>query len=225
MWTKNLDRKPEKLFSEADPWISRLDLSLGMPLPGIEAQKKMISNYQKSLIQYFNDNVKLRDAAVLIILFKENERIKTLLIERMPDPGPHSGQIAFPGGKKEETDSDLTDTAIREADEEIGVKVDRINVLGHLTNVEIPVSGFSVMPVVSFVNEITVFKRCPTEVNSILKVDLVNLLDSRTTKVINIRGSEVEVPCYVIDNHIVWGATAMVLSEFEEILKRVDLFF
>jgi 8-oxo-dGTP pyrophosphatase MutT (NUDIX family) len=197
--------------------------TLKAPLPGKDAQARMISNFQREKIKYFNNNEFLRKAAVLIILFEENSRLKTLFIERMPDPGPHSGQIAFPGGRMEEADKDLIETAIREAEEEIDVVVERKNILGQLTPVEIPVSGFSVLPVMGYIEFIPKTNRCPREVKCILNVDLWKLFESKTSKVINVRGENIEVPCYIVDEHVIWGATAMVLSELEEVLKKVHI--
>lgn len=213
----------DTIITNIDLLIPELKSKLNNTLPGRDAQSKMISQFQRSLVEYFNEDKKLRDAAVLIILFKDGHRLKTILIERMPDPGPHSGQIAFPGGRKESFDSDLIDTAIREAEEEIGVKTIRENIIGCLTKVEIPVSGFSVVPVVGVINEYPVIMPCPREVNNVFIVDLIELFESKTTKIIEVRGSQIEVPCYVINNkQVVWGATAMVLSEFEEIFNQIS---
>ncbi|MDR2010406.1 MAG: CoA pyrophosphatase [Bacteroidales bacterium] len=201
--------------------ISELAIILKNDLPGINAQSKMVSSFQKRMVDYFNKDQILKPAAVLIVLFEEEDELKTFLIERVPDSGPHSGQIAFPGGRMENSDQDLIDTAIRETEEEIGIKIKKENILGHLTSVEIPVSGFSVLPVIGYTEFVHNPNRCLYEVNCILKVNLIELFKTKTSRIINVRGEDIEVPCYIVDNHIVWGATAMVLSEMEDIFEKL----
>lgn len=199
--------------------FNKLKTLMQNPLPGMCAQEKMIPNFPDNTPEYFNYDKNLRDAAVLIVLFEENTRLKTFFIERMPEPGPHSGQIAFPGGRVEKIDKDLFDTAIREAFEETGVKVKRENILGSLTPVEIPISGFSVLPVVAFYDTIPKFIPCEKEVKSVFTVDLFNLFESESIKNVSTRNIEVQAPCFISDDKIIWGATAMVLKEFKEMFK------
>jgi 8-oxo-dGTP pyrophosphatase MutT (NUDIX family) len=195
--------------------------ALQKPLPAIEAQRRMIPEFPENPPDYFNYDLVLRDAAVLIMLFEENDTIKTVLIERMPDAGPHSGQIAFPGGRKEETDSDIIETAIRETEEEIGVKIDRNNFIGNLTPVQIPISGYSVTPVLCAIDFVPKFLMCKEEVKNIFVADLFDLLNSETIKYLTVREMEIKAPCYILQDKIVWGATAMVLSEFKAILSQI----
>ncbi len=190
-------------------------------LPGSEAHKLMIPKFQGIAPEYFSQFEKLRDAAVLIILFEENDRIKTVFIERMPDPGPHSGQIAFPGGKFEISDVDLIETALREALEEIGVEIDRNNVVGELTPIQIPISGFSVLPVVCTAGFVSEFKLCEIEVKDAFVVDLFELLNTETVKKITARGVEIDAPCFLFEDRIIWGATAMVLNELKTIINQI----
>ena len=199
--------------------VENLGISLNNILPGIDAHRRMIPLNRGDRFNYFNKDQVLRDAAVLIILFFEKDKLKTVFIERTPDAGPHSGQIAFPGGRREDFDADLIETALREADEEIGIKVNRENVLGSLTPLQIPISGFSVLPVIAFVDSISEFNACEIEVNNIFVVDVIELLNSKDFKTLTVHGIEIHTPCYVFDNQIVWGATAMVLSELEEVLS------
>jgi 8-oxo-dGTP pyrophosphatase MutT (NUDIX family) len=208
-------------FTEIDSLILDIKTELEKPLPGISAQSMMISQFQRNIIEYFNYNQNLREAAVLVILYNDNKKLKTILIERVQESGPHSGQIAFPGGRRENSDFDLIDTALREADEEIGIKVARESIIGKLTKVEIPVSGFSVLPIVCNIDFIPNLKRCENEVDSIIIIDILELLKSKAHRNIIVRDSEIEVPCYIFENKIIWGATAMVLSEFEEIINRI----
>lgn len=202
----------------AEFYLDKIKTSLKHELPGRESQSKMMPVIHEKDLQYFNDYLKLKKAAVLILLFPEDNTIKTVFIERTPDPGPHSGQIAFPGGRKDKEDKDLIMTAIREAKEEIGVSINRTSIIGELTPIEIPVSGFSVLPVVAALDSKPVFNACEAEVKDIFTVDLIKLLKNKDYKTVPARGIKIETPCYIFDDTIVWGATAMVLSEFEDLV-------
>lgn len=187
-------------------------------LPGMSSHKKMIPFFPDNVPEYFNYDQKLRDAAVLIVIFFDYDKLKTILIERVPDPGPHSGQIAFPGGRTEETDIDLIHTALREAEEEVGVVIKREQVLGSLTPVQIPISRYSVLPVVCFTDEVGQLIRCEDEVNRIFEVDLFSMLEKEAVRPVKARAMMIEAPSFAFDDQIVWGATAMVLKEFKDIL-------
>jgi len=200
-------------------FVGSTKAALQKPLPGVEAQKRMIPKFPKNQPEYFNYELVLNEAAVLILIFEQRGIHKTVLIERMPDAGPHSGQIAFPGGKKEKTDADIIETAIRE-EEEIGVKIDRGNYLGSLTPVQIPISGYSVTPVICSIDFVPKFKMCPEEVRNVFVADLFELLNSETSKKLAVREMEINAPCYMLKNKIVWGATAMVLSEFKAVIDQ-----
>ena len=200
-------------------FINLLKSELNKQLPGKQAQAKMMPVIHESHLKYFNDELKLKPAAVMIMLFPEDDKIKTVFIERTPDPGPHSGQIAFPGGRKDPEDKDLVATAIREAMEETGVSIDRNQIIGNLTPIEIPISGYSVLPVISVLQQRPDFTVCYEEVNDIFVVDLLALLKNKHYKTVPARGIHIETPCYMFDKTIIWGATAMVLSELEEIVK------
>ncbi len=204
-----------KKFKE---FISFLKYALNQPLPGRTAQSLMMPVIHESDLQYFNNELKLRPAAVMIILFPEDNKIKTVFIKRMPDPGPHSGQIAFPGGRKEITDIDLTDTAIREVREEIGVNISPEKIIGKLTPIEIPVSGFSVLPVISVLDNKPDFVLCEKEVGDIYVIDIIELFNNKDFRTVPARGIQIETPCYLFNGTIIWGATAMVLSEFETLI-------
>lgn len=209
------------VFENIADFVNDLRSKLKNPLPAIFAHKKMVPVFPTDAPEYFNSSQKLRNAAVLIILFEENAVLKTVFIERMPDPGPHSGQIAFPGGRAEEYDLDLIETALREAFEETGVKAKRKNVIGSITPVQIPISGYSVLPVICFVDKLPQFVRCEIEVKSVFTADLFKLLETETVQRVFARGIEIEAPCFVYQDKIIWGATAMVLKELKEIMAKI----
>ncbi|MEL6862853.1 MAG: CoA pyrophosphatase, partial [Bacteroidota bacterium] len=135
----------------------------------------------------------------------------------------HSGQVSFPGGRYEPEDKSLASGAIREAQEEVGINPSDIQLLGRLTELYIPVSNFLVHPFVGFVNHRPSFIPQESEVAEILEVPLSHLLDpmnTRTTK-IHLPQNVIlsDVPYYHVAQKVVWGATAMMLSEFLEVVE------
>tara|TARA_Y100001937_G_scaffold48826_1_gene68031 strand:+ start:63354 stop:64205 length:852 start_codon:yes stop_codon:yes gene_type:complete len=144
------------------------------------------------------------------------------LILRPGNQGPHSGQIALPGGKRE-PDESLTETAIRETEEEIGLDGREIQVLGKLTPLYIPVSGFAVHPFVGWFSGKPDFKRDPLEVDEILFYDLQRLSSPEFRTVYDFRynGQEFQSPGFRLSERIIWGATAMILMELTEHLQSI----
>ncbi len=187
-------------------------------LPGIEAHKAMVPVFPENPPDYFAKDLVLKEAAVLVLLFEENNSLKTVLIERTPDAGPHSGQIAFPGGRRDPEDVDLIDTAIRETFEEIGVQVKRDECIGTLTPVAIPVSSFSVSPVIAFIDKPLVFTLATDEVKQFYVLDLIELLSNEKSKKIVVRGMAIDAQGFEFENGFIWGATAMVLKEIKEMI-------
>ena len=148
------------------------------------------------------------------------------MIKRPVYDGVHSGQIAFPGGKKEKSDFDLVQTALRETEEEIGVNHNSINIIGKLTRLYIPPSNFDVQPVVAYTESIPEFVLEKNEVDSILEINIEDFLNSKNImhkKVLSRNNLRLRVICYFIQNKIIWGASAMILSEFIEVLKKINL--
>ena len=137
----------------------------------------------------------------------------------------HSDQISFPGGKFEKGDKNLIDTALRESHEEIGVPVKDIRILGTLTPLFIPVSNIEVHPAVGYILYEPVFKPDKTEVKSIIETPLDYLLrpDIVKKKTTVIQNMNIQIPYYNFNGRHIWGATAMILSEFLEIIKSNEL--
>jgi 8-oxo-dGTP pyrophosphatase MutT (NUDIX family) len=170
------------------------------------------------------DRSSARSAAVGIHIYPKNLQWHFLLIERSTYNGQHSGQMAFPGGKPDPTDPHLEFTARRESLEEIGIPTNKGQHIATLTNVWIPVSGFEVSPFVFLHDEAPLLQADPREVQQIEEVALFELLadSSLTFKDINIPGGEkLEThPCFLLNNRIVWGATALMLNEVRMLLKQ-----
>lgn len=187
-----------------------------------EAEKcaeKMLSDFQRMHFErYYANPFPLRKSAVMILLFVRDGRLKSIMIERT-DIGKHAGQISFPGGKTEPSDTDSIETAIRETMEEIGIRMKREDVIGELPPVKVPVSSFEIFPVVAFVDEIGDFKTSESEVKKVLEVDVENLRTSLDDRLVTVAGKQYEVPSFASGNSVIWGATSMVVAELFSVLS------
>jgi 8-oxo-dGTP pyrophosphatase MutT (NUDIX family) len=202
-------------------FINSVEVSL-RKLPGLEAQIKMVPISRRQDFTNPIQNTNPRKSAVLILFYPDNGKIKTVLMKRATDNSVHSGQISFPGGKYENNDENLENTALREAWEEVGLESEKVNILGPLTKLFIPPSNFDVFPFVGFTSERPNFNT-NREVESLIEVEINTLLNPETftKKSISVRNeTKISVPCYLIDNHIVWGATSMILSELLDVIRN-----
>jgi 8-oxo-dGTP pyrophosphatase MutT (NUDIX family) len=195
-------------------------------LPGESAHQKM-APLNRPLSSYALKEAKIiRESAVAVILFRKADEIHCILTQRQEYEGNHSGQISFPGGKKDETDSHLEETARRESFEEIGIPINEGLLLGQLTDVYIPVSGFKVSPFVYFHHELPPLTRNNREVAEIIDFPLFDLkkedLISQMEMVISTGYTLKNVPYFNLSDKKVWGATAIILSEIKEILLMLD---
>jgi 8-oxo-dGTP pyrophosphatase MutT (NUDIX family) len=204
--------------------VSRLELLLRQPLPGIEGQLSMAPMpIDAKRFQIREDH---RKGAVLMLLFPDQGGAFVPFIKRPEYPGVHGGQVSFPGGKFEDEDQSLEFTALREAEEEIGVDAGKVRVLGHLSDVYIPPSNFLVRPFIGFVEEKPVFKPDPVEVERIISCPFPELVDARIRKITKVKGSsgvQFDAPYFDIDREVVWGATAMMLGEFTHLWEKSRL--
>lgn len=198
------------------------------PLPGEAAQMKLAPGNREgerersTFTEAMEDKRECRTAAVLLLLYPDGDHIHTVFIKRNEYDGPHSGQISFPGGMYEEEDLDLQQTALRETEEEIGIGHKKIEVLGKLTPLYIPISNFCVSPYVGWISECPKFNPDSNEVQYLLTPTLNELMDNANHRgeVLHHNGLDIKAPCILIDEDILWGATAMILSEFMELIDR-----
>ena len=196
-----------------------LQKRLKKPLPGESAHQKMASAARYRL--GIKPNERTRRSAVLICFYPYQNSIYLPLILRPQYDGVHAGQMAFPGGRMERIDENLTRTALREAQEEVGIRVSDVKVLGLLTELFIPPSNFYVQPVVGVLPYRPDFYPDPREVEAVVEVDLERLLDETIVgdSKIEVRGITVDAPFYQIQEYRVWGATAMMISELLVVLS------
>ena len=203
------------------PSVESIRAALQQPLPGLAAQIKFAPEYR--LPDLRNDPpATARPAGVLIFLYAHHGEWHFPLMKRVEDGLTHSGQISLPGGSQEAGES-IRQTALREACEEIGAACTEVDVLGHLSTLYIQPSNFLVTPTVGQVEHRPDFKCDPREVAELIEVPLSTLFDPAVVKrePWTLRGTQVEVPFFQIGSHKVWGATAMILSEFKMILETM----
>jgi len=208
--------------SSAAEIVKAIEVNLREPLPGYEVQKRMEPSVRADFLGNTTPNLATRKSAVMILLYPSDQGLKFVLIKRQTYDGPHSGQVSLPGGKFDESDVSIEETALRETYEEVGVEPNVITILGKLTELFIPISNLLVQPFVGFIAQKPQFTPNLQEVEYIVEVDVAHLLeDSRkSVKVINSHGRPITAPFYIFQNEMVWGATAMILSEFEEVVRR-----
>ena len=189
-------------------------------LLGLVSHKKLAPKFRMNEI-FEQDQSNAKISAVLLLLYPENGNILMPFIKRPTDGTLHSGQIAFPGGKTEKTDKNHYDTATRETYEEIGIPQKEVEFLNYLSPLFIPVSNFLVMPVIGVLQNKPKFVKNVHEVDEIFTVSIEELLNfNAKNKEIEVRGNVMNVPVFEYKNHTIWGATAMILSEFIDILKK-----
>lgn len=204
-----------------DLFIQQLTDRLKGPLPGQEAQYRMAHAIRRN---YPVEAEHAKKAGVLALFYPKNNNWHIVLIERnSSNPNDrHRGQISFPGGKFEPGDQTLANTALREAEEEVGAPAQDILLLGALTKLYIPVSNFTVSPFVGLITYAPSFSPQQEEVKAILEVPfnlftnpaVVQQKDMRLAQNITLAN----VPYFDIHGRTVWGATAMIINELVELM-------
>jgi 8-oxo-dGTP pyrophosphatase MutT (NUDIX family) len=201
----------------SDITIERVRAAMRRPLPGRAAQV-----YMAPRPRLFSPppGVEPRQAGVLLVLYPVQDALHLVLTVRTANLEHHSGQISLPGGGWEEGDTSFQETALREADEEIGVAANGLELLGPLTPLYIQPSNNVIHPFVAYAPRRPVFQPNPEEVAELLEVPLSLLLDpaTRHEEDWELHGMSLHVPLYVVGEHKIWGATAAVLGEFLALL-------
>ncbi len=194
-------------------------------LGGLESQFKLVPELRIKISEEKIKKNNPRKAAVLALFYPDKTgKMQFLLTKRASYNGTHSAQISFPGGKYDKIDNSIQKTALRELEEEVGVNQTSVEIIRRLSDTYIPPSNFMVTPFIGFLNERP--KLIPNEeVAELIEIETNELLDDKNLSSIVLETSymkEIEVPCFNFSNHIVWGATAMILSEIKDLLKEIE---
>jgi 8-oxo-dGTP pyrophosphatase MutT (NUDIX family) len=210
-----METVPDNL-SDFHEGITLVKNCFDLPLPGEPAQYKMAPVQRKSNNDYLDIFPDHRKSSVLLLLYPGNDNhLSTILIERPGNSGIHSDQIALPGGKLEPFDLSPSHAALRETYEEIGVPEKDIIILGELSSLFIPASNFLVYPFVGLVYYKPDFVMNQMEVKTMIPVRIAELLTMPVNeKAFQTSYGLLNAPFYLLRSYTIWGATAMILSEF-----------
>jgi 8-oxo-dGTP pyrophosphatase MutT (NUDIX family) len=197
-----------------------------LELPGEEIQMKMAPMERLAELKRLAKNKNDASRAGVMVLFYPSlvQSTHFVLILRKTYRGVHSGQVGFPGGRYESTDSDLMFTALRETEEEVGVPQQQVTVLKQLTEMYIPPSNFIVHPYLGVTDINPNFVLQEDEVESIIEVDLNHFMDDNSIiskKITTSYAVDLDVPAFQLNGHVVWGATAMILSEVRHLIQKI----
>ena len=200
----------------------RLAERLTQPLPGLDAHQDMVPDtYKQQRFSYPSETIG-RQSGVLVLLYEKAGEVCLPLIQRPTyEGGAHSGQIAFPGGKHEPEDADLVETALREAQEEVGVDPATVTVLGNLSKLYIQPSGFWVLPTVGIVDQPPHYVPDRHEVAEVLETTLTHLSNPNTLTLGPVMANLPHFPYFNVQDRAVWGATAMMLSELIAVYREI----
>lgn len=204
----------------SDSLFQHLTTRLRNSLPGNSSHIKMLPPGRLLQVPSGSDNYK--ESAVLILLFPSAHGIELCLIRRPSTMKNHAGQIAFPGGRRELYDADLIQTALREAQEEIGVDRNKVDIAGVLSPVYVQISDFVITPVVGWLSEKPQIRTDISEVDEVIFISLEDITNevNRCNREMETRTGMMEVPGYEIGTNFIWGATAMMLSELVDVYSE-----
>jgi len=188
-------------------------------LRGMESHQKMMPPNRK-MRAAGNDKKRLKPSSVLLLLYAEKNELFTCLIKRPPTMTHHAGQVALPGGRIEPGETAI-ETARRETWEEIGIGSEKIEILGSLSELFVDVSGFIIRPFVGWVTGPPLFKINKAEVEKTLLFPLLKYKDNLEETELETASGILKVPCFRFESEIIWGATAMILAEFYDVMAEL----
>lgn len=206
---------------DIDTLFEKLKNNYNGNLPGEKAQNIMLAKPRVDIV-FPNSEEHAIPSAVLILLYRDKDNINFILTERTNEVQHHKGQISLPGGSWEEGEH-LSETAIRETEEEIGIEANKIDIIGELTPLFVKVTGYMIHPFIGYINHKPKITAHPGEVKNVFTSSISELLNPRNmqTQLWKIRETPVDVPFFKLDKYKVWGATAMILSEFKHCIKEI----
>jgi 8-oxo-dGTP pyrophosphatase MutT (NUDIX family) len=205
-----------------ESFFSFLKNALNAELPGQDAQAIMMPTLSDRSRFSLEAKKDAREGGVMILFYQKDGSLHFPLIQRPDYDGVHAKQMSFPGGKKDLTDESLIDTAVRETKEEIGIDPGKIEIIGALSELYIIASNFNVLPAIGLLNEVPEFIADEHEVDEIIEVRLADLMDDekqKETPLTILQGITINAPYFDLNDKVVWGATAMILSELKHILQ------
>jgi 8-oxo-dGTP pyrophosphatase MutT (NUDIX family) len=191
------------------------------PLPGPDAHLLMASDYYRNKRIDINKVSGYKKSAVCLLLYEKEGEIKFILIRRPSTHRHHAGQIALPGGSCDASET-FEQTALRELHEEVGIRITDAHILGRLSPLYIPVSNFYIQPVIAWLDHAPAY-HFSTEVEEVIEFSLQGLLDDSIiseTEVVTGGSLKIKTPYFNVQGHVLWGATAMLLSEVKQILLK-----
>jgi 8-oxo-dGTP pyrophosphatase MutT (NUDIX family) len=206
-----------------NPFVEKLRRALSDPLPGEQVHQLMKARRANGEPILFNKPVTVRESGVMILLYEKNGIPFFPLIQRPEYDGVHGGQIALPGGKREKSDQDLVETALRETEEEIGIPAIDIEVIGQLSSFYVGASNFEVVPSVGVLRKTPSFVPEVAEVAEIVECAVDDFLraDAIKEKKMDVRGFPLIAPYFDVMDKVIWGATAMMLSELVAVIRKI----
>jgi len=208
-----------------DAFLNYIPQILDENLPGEDAHMEMMPAERIAIFKDLDlEKINPREASVMMLFYPKNDEPHMVMILRNSYKGVHSSQIGFPGGKVEQSDVSLADTALRETFEEIGIDRELINIVRPFTPLYIPPSNFKVYPFLGYAVQELTFNPDDREVFGIIEMPLSTLMDDNTKVSKTLSTSymeEVDVPAFQFEEYFIWGATSQMLNELKEVLKRV----
>ena len=203
--------------------LDQLQQRLQQPLPGAEAHEPLRATPTGLIKPKFDHSLPPKPGSVMILLYPDSGQVKFPSTKRHEYLGAHGGQVSLPGGKAEPGETAI-ETALRETEEEIGVKAQQIKVIGELSQFFVMPSNFMVIPVVGFVEQHPVYQAQQSEVVRIIEGDISHLIRPdaiRTKEILAAKMYPMLAPHFEIEGEVVWGATAMMLNELRVIIREI----